>query len=52
MALSKEHQNVGILTFVLFSLPAACVLHASMIMLLCGPDSEDSEQSVADSQRE
>ena len=52
MASSKEHQNVGILIFVLFSLPAACILHASMIVLLCGPDSEDSEQSVPDSQRE
>ena len=54
MASSKEHQNVGILTFVLFSLPAACVLHASMIMLLCGHGSHDShysEQWVADSHR-
>ena len=42
----------------LFSLPAGCVvsiLHASIIVLLCGPDShdgDDSEQSVADSERE
>ena len=44
--------------FLLFSLPSGSglsILHASMIMFLCGPDShdsEDSEQWVADSQRE